>query len=75
MTYKPKPLSNATAARIAMVFRHLLTGFDVVLLFRDEGGGEVFCLTNTDTQVSLEMAKEYIGYEENLEEEIVNKPN
>ena len=58
-----------------MVFRHLLTGFDVVLLFRDEGGGEVFCLTNTDTQVSLEMAKEYIGYEENLEEEIVNKPN
>ena len=73
MKNRPKPLSNATAARISMVFRHLMSGFDVVLLFREEGGEEVFCLTNTNTQGSLEIAKEYIGYEQNLEEDVVTK--
>ena len=75
MTQRKKPLSTATAARIALVFRHLLNGFDVVLLFREEGEKEVFCLTNTDTKSSLEITKEYIGYENNLEESYISKPN
>ena len=71
---EPHPLiTHEVANEIAYQLSMLLGVSQIVLLFRNADDEEILCLTSLDSAGSLKVAKEYIGYEDNLEEFEVTK--